>query len=324
MRTAAQERQFHEERQTGIGGSDIGKICGVSQWGTAFDVYTRLTTPIDDQPPPKDASEAMIWGNILEPVVVQHFVSLMGARVKVDLPLMRSTVDKHLIAHLDGLELAPTGDTPIAVVEAKTCGAFAARKFGREGSAQIPEDYVLQCQQNMFIADQELCHVPLLVGGQRFVYYAVERDDGMITDMRKIAAELWRRVELRDPPPMDGFDNTTDLVKRLYPVDDGTTKELPPDDKHLATIEELRVARQTFDYAKANKTRLENVIKAEAMKETTRLEWVGGYITWRKARDGQKVDWPAVAAEVGIPEDVIAKHTKPTTGSRRFLTNWTE
>jgi hypothetical protein len=44
--------------------------------------------------------------------------------------------------------------------------------------------------------------------------------------------------------------------------------------------------------------------------------------TWKSARDGTATDWPAIAAE-GIRADalpeLVAKHTTPTTGSRRFL-----
>ena len=42
--------QWLKERKRGVGGSDVGKVLGVSEWGTAVDVWlekTGRTAPVE-------------------------------------------------------------------------------------------------------------------------------------------------------------------------------------------------------------------------------------------------------------------------------------
>ena len=42
-------------------------------------------------------------------------------------------------------------------------------------------------------------------------------------------------------------------------------------------------------------------------------------ITWKAPKASTETDWQAVAAELGAPAEVIAKHTRAEKKSRRFL-----
>ena len=59
------------ERRKGIGGSDVAAIMGLSAYSTPYQVWLEKTQGIHE-----DISEkpAVMWGNILEPVVGEHYM----------------------------------------------------------------------------------------------------------------------------------------------------------------------------------------------------------------------------------------------------------
>ena len=59
--------EWLEVRKSGIGGSEVAAICGLSKWESAYTLWLRKTGQVED----KDLSgnEAVEWGNRLEPVV---------------------------------------------------------------------------------------------------------------------------------------------------------------------------------------------------------------------------------------------------------------
>jgi phage-type endonuclease len=61
--------QWLKARQTGIGGSDVAPILGISKWTTPLDVYNEK---VADTPTEKD-SDPMEWGRRLEPVIRQAY-----------------------------------------------------------------------------------------------------------------------------------------------------------------------------------------------------------------------------------------------------------
>jgi putative phage-type endonuclease len=61
---------WHDLRATGIGGSEVGAICGLNRWESAFSLWAKKTGQIADTFTGNEATE---WGNRLEPVIIDKF-----------------------------------------------------------------------------------------------------------------------------------------------------------------------------------------------------------------------------------------------------------
>jgi putative phage-type endonuclease len=64
-------------RRTGIGGSDIAAILGLSPWRTPLDVYRDK---VDGAEQPE--TEAMRWGRLLEDVIAREYAVRAGVRIQ--------------------------------------------------------------------------------------------------------------------------------------------------------------------------------------------------------------------------------------------------
>ena len=63
--------QWLAERKCGVGGSDVGKVLGVSEWGTAVDVWLEKT----GRTAPVEQSEATWFGNEMEDSVARRYAA---------------------------------------------------------------------------------------------------------------------------------------------------------------------------------------------------------------------------------------------------------
>jgi putative phage-type endonuclease len=163
-------------RRHGIGGSDVSAIVGLSNYATPLSVWlekTGLYRPDDDP------SEAMEWGNILEPVVADEFSRRSG---------IPTTPYKFLLAHpehpwmLANVDRLITADPVLlvdehGVYEGKTTNAFARADWGTEDDPKVPDHALLQSHHYLAVTGLPYAYVAVLIGGQRLVWRRVERDE---------------------------------------------------------------------------------------------------------------------------------------------------
>ena len=97
--TSAERLEWLKTRQTGIGGSDVAAILGISKWTTPLDVYNEK---VADTPTEKD-SDSMEWGRRLEPVIRQAYADKTGRVVAVPEKQFRSDAHPFMIANVDGV-----------------------------------------------------------------------------------------------------------------------------------------------------------------------------------------------------------------------------
>lgn len=174
---ADDEKEWLAVRTKGIGGSDIGAICGVSPFTSARQVYFNKTGQFEEALKPGAAAvERMKWGHLLEPIVADEFASRTGKKlVEVgatfahkDFPWMRANVDR-LIVDDDG--------KPYGVLECKTTSEYNNEEWE---SGDILLSYIYQLNWYLHILDLEYGAFACLVGGNKFYYYDVFRNDELI------------------------------------------------------------------------------------------------------------------------------------------------
>lgn len=241
-------------RKSGIGGSEVAAILGLSPWRTALDVYLDK---VGDGTPQVE-HKRMRRGSALEPLILAEFERRMG--VEIDrLPYspepLRSPLYPWMLANLDGRMGSDT------IVEAKT--SFSADGWGEDGSDEVPPYYQTQAAHYMEVTGANVCFLPALFGldgldwrpvdqddgsviwtpqiaeDADFRIYTIVRDDAFIADLIEVERAFWHdHVLARVPPdPVTAAD-----AKKLWPRDNGSRIELP--DEIAAQVEYLKELRQ--------------------------------------------------------------------------------
>src|SRR5699024_6188096 len=235
--------EWLEQRQKGIGGSDIAGILGLSPWSSPIKVYQDK---IGELPPTKE-TEVMYWGNVLEDIVAKEFQKRSGMKVRrrnailqrEDYPYMLANVDRLIVSKKEGLEC-------------KTTNEFMKSEW-IEGE-KVPEQYFLQCQWYMAVTGYERWHIAVLIGGNKFHMDVIERDDELIEMMMNEAKNFWENhVIPENPPEFDGSKASDEVLKQLYPE---SNAELSVQLGNRF-IDEL----ETYDQLKDNKKQIDKAIK---------------------------------------------------------------
>lgn len=175
-------------RRSGIGGSDVAAILGLSKWKTPYSVWQDKIgqgIEIEDNAPMK-------WGRALEPVIRQEYAEATGRIVLQPTDMLRHPKHEFMLANLDGM----TEDR--RVVEIKT--ARSSQGWGEPGSDQVPQDYMFQVQHYMAVTGFEVADVAVLIGGSDFRLYEVPADTELQEMMIDAEANFWNRVITNTPP----------------------------------------------------------------------------------------------------------------------------
>ena len=206
-----------EERRSGIGGSDIGCILGLSKWSTPLDIFLDKLGQGKHVDPD---NEAIRWGNLLEDVVAQEYSERTGHKIQRINTMMRPAHMPHVIANIDRAvvnnDISGTvrwnGNrlTTDRILEVKTGNMMTTHLWGEAGSDEMPDYFLTQAQWYMGVTGAKYCDVAVLLGGQDFRIYHLERDQSLIDTMFEMAADFWELVEARTPPdPITWADAST-------------------------------------------------------------------------------------------------------------------
>lgn len=292
------------ERRTGIGGSDVAAILGLSKWRTPLDVYLDKRGEGVDQPD----NDAMRWGRYLEPAVRQAYADQTGHEVRVLDQMVRHPAHEFMVANLDGF-VAPR-DAIKRIFEAKT--ARTADGWGEPGSDQIPQPYLLQVQHYMEVTGFAVADVAVLIGGSDFRIYEVPADPELQEMIVDAAADFWSRVQRGDPPePV----TVSDAVARW-----GRTSKsdiVMADGETIAAVDRIRALRAQIASLEAQEDQARAVVMRALGECDTLVDGAGKTIATWKAQAGTK-RFDAAAFRAAHPA-LAAEFTKAGEPGRRFL-----
>lgn len=188
------EEAWLKARTRGIGGSDVGAICGVSPFSSARQIYLKKTGQFDESTQMSKAQqERMHFGHLLEPIVANEFSSRTGKKLievgatlaHKDYPWALANVDR-LIVDDDG--------KPYGILECKTTSEYNNEEWE---NGEILLSYIYQLNWYMFILDISYGAFACLVGGNKFYYYEVFRNDELLKDTIFPAAEHFWNVNVK-------------------------------------------------------------------------------------------------------------------------------
>ncbi len=312
--------QFHLDRLTGLGGSDMAAILGLSQYRTPVAVWLEKT----GREAPQESTLQMRFGTMAEQFVAEEYCAATGRQVQRFNPMLRHADCPMVIGHVDRLVI-PDGAKRAAhqreirtdrLLECKTASAFAASggEWGPAGTDEIPPAYLIQCATYLALTGCQYADLAALFGNQELRVYNLRRDRDLEQEILRRAAEWWRKHIENDmaPEPQSEAD-----VRLLFPRDN--QREIEADAEIAESVAHLSWVKEQIKALEADE-QLHRDKVAAFIGEAAVLRYQGETLaTYKAARDGSKTDWKTVAQAMKAPDALIAAHTKPTTGSRRML-----
>ncbi|KEH93246.1 YqaJ viral recombinase family nuclease [Clostridium botulinum] len=288
-----------QERQKGIGGSDVGAILGINKWKTPFEVYLEKTEPITEV---KEQSEAAYWGDQFEEVVAKEFERRTGKKVRRDRRHFKHKKYPFMVANIDRRVVGES-----AVLECKTANQFLSKEWEDE---EIPASYLVQVQHYLEVTGAKKGYIAVLIGGQKFIWKEVERDEELIRMIIDAEKEFWKLVENKTPPTLDGSSAAEKWVNEKFKIaNEGEIVELDSSYKNkLQEYFELKKREKEF---KEEIKQLENQLKNDI--GNAELAHVPGFdISWKQIKSS-RVDSKKLKAEF---KDIYDKCLKESLSRR--------
>jgi putative phage-type endonuclease len=286
-------------RRTGLGGTDLPKILGVSRFGGPMSVFMEkqgLTAPLIE-------TEAMEWGKLLEEPVARKYALKSGRKVRRAAGFIRHPAYNWLYANVD--RWSDQRGTARRVLECKTAGEFNAKDFGEPGSDQVPPDYLLQVMHYLNVTGKDVADLAVLIGGQKHRVFTIERDAELIERMTEIAFEFWTNKEAGIPPEIDGSEGSSLYLSYKY-RDTGVERPMDDDLAMLAT-KYAALKAQTKDVA--DEITLTGNLIRDLMGNGRWAEGLGVRVVYSEVKGRSTVQWDEIVKARSIPQAVIEEWT---------------
>ena len=295
--------QWLAVRRGGIGSSDAAAAVGLSPYTSPLALWLQKTA----RKPDEDLSQcdAVFWGSTLEAIIANVYASRTGNKVRRVNAVLQHADYPFMLANLD----RAVGND--GVLEVKTAGGHSA-KFWEDG---VPEHYQCQVLHQLAVTGKAWADVAVLIGGQDFRIYRIERNEDQIADLIQREAAFWHCVETDTQPAVDGSESSSAALSWLYPRDSGATLDGTESAELNTQFTQLLQVRQQREALEQNEALLRQQIQ-EAMGEATTALFNGGRISWKCSKDSSRLDTQRLLAD--HPELATA-YSQTVSGSRRFL-----
>jgi putative phage-type endonuclease len=265
----------HEEwlqaRTHGIGGSDAGVILGVNKWKTPFELWLEKTGQVD---PESSTNEAAYFGTLLEDLVAKEFELRAGKKVRRRNAILKHPEHDFIRANIDRLVVGEK-----AVLECKTASAYLMKEWEND---EVPASYLVQMQHYLGVLGSEYKkgYFAVLIGGQKFIWKEIERDDELINMIFQAEIDFWEKHVLANvPPALDGSSAAEQFLKERYAETD-PDKSIDLKYEYKDKIEQYLSLKDTIKELEGQAKALENDIKNELKEAET--GFVGPYqATWK-------------------------------------------
>lgn len=260
-------------RATGIGGSEVGVICGLNKWESPLSLWAKKLKLIDDT---REPSEAMYWGTTLESVVMAEFIKRHPELEVWESPGTYHHVDRPWqVANPDGIARhRETGEW--SVVEIKTA---RYEDEWNEETGDVPPSYRAQVLWYLQTFGLKKAHVATLFSGSKYREFQQTADDfEMDANLERVI--LWRSyLENGTQPDYDGSESTYNAIREMHPDIDPDLPDVELDEAgriYLKALSQFEDAQSFFNRAKSE--------VLDVMGKAKRGTLAGNVIVTRQAR----------------------------------------
>lgn len=249
------KEEWLKYRTQGIGGSDVSVIAGINPFKSAYALWLEKTGQIELEETENNYTH---FGTLLEPIIRKEFTMRTGLKVRQKHMLLQSEKYPFMYANLDGVI---NEDGEMAIFEAKTASEYKLEVWENE----VPAPYILQIQHYMAVTGAKKTYIAALVGGNKFYWHEIKRDDEMIEKIIAMEKYFWEVYVLGGMEPVpDGSESTTKYFNEKFKNSNGETIELP--EEVISVCDEYERISEQIKALENEKNAMGNQIKGY-MKE---------------------------------------------------------
>lgn len=220
--------EWLDYRRRGLGGSDAAVIVGLQRFGSELSLWADKKGLLPD----REDSEVMRQGRDFEDYVARRWMEATGKKVRrlnyicqnPDYPFALANIDREVVGENAGLEC-------------KTTSLYNRSDFE---SGEIPPAYYVQCQHYMAVMGYERMYLAVLVLSGGFYSFVIERDEDEIAALMNREYCWWmKHIDEGEQPAADGSDSADEVLRILYPSDNGETVLLMDKEPEFDRMEQL-------------------------------------------------------------------------------------
>ena len=208
------EKDWLNYRRTGIGGSDVAAIMGVSPFTTSRDLFfdKRNIHPMINE---ENNWVALKVGHLLEDLVAEIFTFKTGIKVFKIQKMFRHPIYEFMLADVDYFAELPGGKR--AILECKTANHHTQDKWA---DGAVPFNYELQGRHYMAVMNMDTVFYACLFANNdtEFVYRKIERDLDQEAAMIEQEQYFWEEYVQKnvEPPYTESGDLVLESIRCHY------------------------------------------------------------------------------------------------------------
>lgn len=264
---------WHQQRATGIGGSDVGVLCGLSKWESP---YTWVAKRLGKIPSEIETSEPMEWGTRLEAPILDAFIEKHP-----QLTVYRDAGSWHhqdrpwQLANPDAIYQDAEGNW--GIVEVKTA---RYEDDWDEKQNTIPATYRAQVLWYLQTFGFQHAYVVVLFSGSKFRVFEVTMNDFEADTNLSVATEFKKLLDEQTLPPFSApYNSTFETVRYMHPDIEDTEAELGMEGvAYFEAVRDLERAQADVDLCKSEILQLMGKAKRGMLN--------GQWVLTRQARNG--------------------------------------
>lgn len=218
-------------RSSGIGSSEIGKICGLSFWGEGpHSVYLDKRGFSE----PRDSTLATRLGDAMERAIEPEYLHETGVALAPLLdgdghPLtLRHPEHPWVLASVDRIRVTDWIPVEIKLITGErahyfrgdercdACGRTRNLHWGRE-PGDVPDDVAAQVQWQLLVTGAPWAHVCRFWaarGGPEFKIHTVQRDEKVLAYLLREGHRFWHEHVLAKVPPDPDSSDDSEICER--------------------------------------------------------------------------------------------------------------
>ena len=267
-------------RTMGIGSSDAPAVLGISRYKSSYQLFNEK---LGLMPASRGETELIEWGNILEEPIAQRYAQETNRPVTNPnatpngrrYTVFRSREVDFMLAQVDRITEKSPND--VGVLEIKNAHFYTGKSW--LDINEPPLEFIVQLQHQLAVTGYQWGSIAALIGGCRFVWTDLARDDEFIELLMRAEEEFWQRLQQKEAPDPDGSERTRAAIGNLFKELDGTIIGLPTE--AIDWDMQLTAAKKAEKIAIELKTEAENKLKVAIGNHTGGRLADGTLYTWK-------------------------------------------
>lgn len=278
-------------RQTGIGASEAAAALGLDAWRGEYELVLKKTKPwlLPDVP-----SVAARRGQYLEPLVADLYAEYMRARGHAHMTLEKESRTLRYGGDASDSVLLVTPDYYVRglnggadrLLEIKTKTWRSAMGFDAPGTDELPDNVILQVQQQLLVTGLTMCDVAVLVDDE-FRLYHLEANATLQQALATRLTAWWQlRVVQNQMPDVDGSKAAMLNLRAMLQASEGVVRQANDGEKEL--LSRLAKLRAESKVIEADDARLVQTLRL-GIGEDVGVQSDAGKMTFKADKNGKRV-----------------------------------